>query len=112
MPYLDKGFNFPDKINMQERRATIGKLRDYQLFFEAFVESSKDEDNTSFFETPLKKTLVMALLHKNLKIKFSKSKNFFRSRTQRQHKKLVKDRSGVNKHLTAEGERALCRIST
>ena len=50
LPYVDNDFCSLEEMSMQERRYTLGRLIDRQLFFEAFVADSESGEKSTLLE--------------------------------------------------------------
>ena len=54
LPYLDSDFSPLEELSMQDRRYTLGRLIDRQLFIEVFVAGSENAENSSLLEKSYK----------------------------------------------------------
>ena len=50
LPHLDDDFRALTEMSMQERRYTLGRLIDRQLFFETFVATIENGENSNLLE--------------------------------------------------------------
>ena len=50
LPYLDEDFRALTEMSMQDRRYTLGRLIDRQLFFDSFVATIENGENSDLLE--------------------------------------------------------------
>ena len=50
LPHLDEDFRALTEMSMLKRRKTLGRLIDRQLFFDSFVATIENGENSNFFE--------------------------------------------------------------